>query len=92
MYLKSPEEKEFTEIFERYCRSENMPFNPRLLGWFIDKYYHKTGKRFRRCHPRDVISHAIDLIRFEGLPFELSAEVLDRSFESCFLEASDITD
>ena len=92
MYLKSPEEKEFIEIFERFCRSQNLECNPRLLGWFLDKHYHKTGKRFRRCHPRDVITHAIDLIQFEGLPLELSAEVLDRAFETCFLEASAITD
>ena len=40
---------------------------------------------FRRCQPRDVISHAIDLINFEGLRYELTADVLDRAFESTFV-------
>ena len=92
MFLKNPSEKEFVEIFERYCASENLACPNGFLTSFIEKHYGKTGKRFRRCHPRDMITHAIDLIRFEGLPYELSEEVLDRAFESCFLEASEIAD
>ena len=42
-------------------------------------------RRFR--HPRDVISHAIDFIHFEGLPMELTGRfLLDRAFHSCFVE------
>jgi hypothetical protein len=40
----------------------------------------------RRCHPRDVISHAIDIIHFECRPYELTADLLDRAWESCFAE------
>src|SRR6185312_13123569 len=45
-----------------------------------------TGKAFRRCHPRDVLSHALNLIDFEKLPYELTGELLDRAYESCFLQ------
>ena len=38
----------------------------------------------RRCHPRDLIAHALDLIRFEHLPMELNDEVLEQAFEGCF--------
>ena len=48
-----------------------------------------AGKPFRRCHPRDVLSHAIDLIHFEKLPFQLTDDLLDRAFESCFLEETE---
>jgi hypothetical protein len=40
----------------------------------------------RRCHPRDVISHAIDLMNFGRLPYQLGDDVLDRAWESCFAE------
>jgi hypothetical protein len=46
----------------------------------------------RRCHPRDILSHAIDLIHFEKLPYMLNEEVLDRAFESCFVEDSEEDD
>ena len=56
-----------------------------LLTEVINDHYKKNGRKFRRCHPRDVVRIAIDLIRFEGLPFELSQELMDRAFELKFV-------
>ena len=87
MLLRSPIEQEFIEIFQSYCASQGLECSERLLSGFMEKHYTMTGKRFRRCHPRDVISHAIDLIGFEQLPMELTETVLDRAFESCFVSS-----
>jgi predicted ATPase with chaperone activity len=85
MFLRSPEEQEFVQIFDKYCKSEELPIAAGALDSFLSKHYRSTGKPFRRCHPRDVVTHAIDLIRFEGLRWELTAEVLDRAFECTFV-------
>src|ERR1700722_4672644 len=90
MLLRSPDESEFTTIFRRFCESKNLLFQDGLIARFIDKHYRKGGKAFRRCHPRDVLSHAIDLINFEKLPFELTDDLVDQAFDSCFLEERDI--
>ncbi len=87
MLLRSPIEQEFIEIFQSYCASQGLECSEGLLSGFMEKHYTLTGKRFRRCHPRDVISHAIDLIGFEQLPMELTETVLDRAFESCFVSS-----
>jgi hypothetical protein len=86
MLLRSPDEQEFTTIFQRFCASKSLRHHDGLIPRFIDKHYRKVGRSFRRCHPRDVLSHAIDLIHFEKLPFELTDDLVDRAFESCFLE------
>ena len=86
MLLRSPDEHEFTTIFQRFCESKSLPHQDGLIARFIDKHYRKARRPFRRCHPRDVLSHAIDLIHFEKLPFELTDDLVDRAFESCFLE------
>ncbi len=90
MFLKNPTEDEFTEIFSRFCAGDGLECPPVLIDKFMSRHYRKTGKPMRRCHPRDVITHAIDLIRFERLAYELTDEILDRGFESCFLEKSEI--
>jgi hypothetical protein len=92
MFLRSPHAPEFTQIFERFAESQQLEFGPGLTQLFVDKYYTKTGRRFRRCHPRDVIHHAIDIINFEGLPWQLNDDVLSRAFQSCFVEHSDVDD
>ena len=85
MMMKSPAEEEFKEIFRRFCEAQKLPFDEELLEVFIAERYRKANKRMRRCHPRDVLTHAIDFIRFERMPFELTAEVLDHAFESNFV-------
>ena len=86
MLLRSPDAVEFQTIFESFCRAKDLPCPDGLLAQLIEKQYRATGKVFRRCHPRDVISHAIDLIHFENLPYELTEDVLNRAFEGCFVQ------
>jgi hypothetical protein len=88
MLMRSPDQGEFSNIFRGFCASKELPFEESSIDGFIEKHYRSTGKPFRRCQPRDVLSHAIDLIQFEKLPYRLTDELLDRAFESCFLEES----
>jgi predicted ATPase with chaperone activity len=92
MLLGSPREDEFRTIFSGFCKSQGIDASPALVDGFISKHYVNTGKAFRRCHPRDVISQAIDLIHFKRLPYELTEELLDQAFASCFLSTEDLSD
>ena len=91
MFLKSPDQSEFAEIFGRVCASRGVACSPSQIHRFIGRHYLQTGKRFRRCQPGDTVSHAIDLMNFEQLP-QLTDEVLDRAFESCFIHATGADD
>jgi len=92
MLLRGPEEQEFEEIFRRYCTSKKLAYPSSLVTYLLDRHYRESGKAMRRCHPRDILSHAIDLIHFEKLPYALTEEVLDRAFESCFVKDSEDDD
>ena len=85
MLLRGPAQDEFLHIFERVCDKHNLTFDIEVIERFIEKHYRTTGKVFRRCHPRDLLSHTLNLINFEKLPLELTAGVLERAFDSCFL-------
>jgi predicted ATPase with chaperone activity len=86
LLVRSPDESEFKQIFQRFCEQTGVSYPRGVVERFIERHYRRTGKRFRRCHPRDVLSHALNLIHFEKLPREISDELLDRAFESCFLQ------
>jgi hypothetical protein len=88
MLMRSPQADEFTQIFLQFCASRELPCDTGLVSRFIDRHY-KNGRPFRRCHPRDVLSHAIHLMDFEKLPRQLTDDLLERAFDSCFLEESD---
>ncbi len=92
MLLRSPEEDEFRTIFCNFAQSQGLEVPASLLDGFISKHYVASGKQFRRCHPRDVISQATDYITFKRLPFELTEELLDRAFASTFLATAELSD
>jgi hypothetical protein len=92
MFLRSPGKNEFVEIFERFADSRMLDCPSGLIEAFVAKHYEKGGKRYRRCHPRDVISHAIDIINFEARQKKLTEDVLDRAFDSCFTDNVDVND
>lgn len=89
MLLRGPSVDEFSTIFQSFCAAKDLVCPKGLVERFVEKRYKKTGKTFRRCHPRDVLTHALNLIHFERLPRELSDELLDRAFESCFVQEQD---
>ena len=84
--VRGPAENEFVRIFESFCASHNLACSREMIGRFIERHYRRTGKVFRRCHPRDVLTHALDLMHFEKLPMSLNDHVLDRAFENCFVQ------
>lgn len=85
MFVRSPEVTEFIKIFKRFCESQKIECDDATIEEYIDKKYMRSGKRFRRCQARDVITHAIDLIRFERKPYKLTYEVLAHAFDMTFI-------
>jgi hypothetical protein len=90
MFLRSPKQAEFSEIFQRFAAAKQLGCTPELTEAFIRKHYIEGTQPFRRCHPRDVLMHAIDVINFESRPRVLTEDVLDRAFNSCFVEDVDV--
>jgi len=91
LLMRGPAQNEFERIFEAFCAERHIPIPEGLISRFIERHYKLTGKPFRRCHPRDVLTHALNLIHFEKLPLELTDQILDRAFDSCFLSEEDDT-
>ena len=92
MLLRSPDPDEFRAIFVHYCEAQSLSPPAAMVDAFLSKHYLNTGKQFRRCHPRDVVSQAIDLIHFKRLPYELTEDLLDQAFASCFLSTVDLSE
>jgi hypothetical protein len=85
MFMQNPSEEEFAAIFYDYCRQVKIECPMGLLTEVIGDHYKKSGRKFRRCHPRDVVRIAIDVIKFEGLPFALTKDLMDHAFDLKFV-------
>jgi predicted ATPase with chaperone activity len=92
MLLQSPDQMEFRAIFDQECDKAGLSVPDGLIDKFIGKYYTATGRSFRRCQPRDLISVANGYIAFKRLPDVLTEELLDYAFECCFMSDADLSD
>lgn len=90
MFLGNPTEAEYREIFAKVCRARDLDCPQPVLDRLIEKRYRIARKPMRRCHPRDIVSHSVDLMNFERLAYRLTDDVLDRAWESCFAENPDM--
>ena len=41
---------------QRFCAERELPYESEQLEHFLGKHYGATGKAFRRCHPRDMVT------------------------------------
>ncbi len=89
MLMRGPAKEEFLEIFSRFCTQHELEYSEPAVERLIEERYARTGKPFRRCHPRDLLTHALDIMRFEKLPHVLTDDILNRAFESCFVQESE---
>jgi hypothetical protein len=86
MLVRNPDNAEFQSIFRRVSESLGFAYDRELVDRFIARHYGSATRSMRRCHPRDLLGHAVNLIEFNGMKFHLTDEILDEAFESCFLE------
>jgi hypothetical protein len=82
--LQDPGPTEFRELFRLYSSKLGLDCPSALLEKFLHERYELQQRPLRRCHPRDILLHATDLIEFLNLPRVLTEELLNRAFTSCF--------
>ena len=92
MLLQSPDRIEFRAIFVQQCETHGLSTEDGIIDNFILKYYTRPARKFRRCHPRDLISLVSDYIAFKRMPQVLTDDLLDYAFEACFIASEDLTD
>ena len=92
MLLQSPDRLEFRAIFIQQCEKHGLAPQEGIIDNFILKYYTRPARKFRRCHPRDLMSLVSDYIAFKRLPQILTEDLLDYAFEACFIASEDLTD
>lgn len=91
LFMRNPPTDEFIQIFRDYCRDINIECNDDLVKYMIEKHYESCDRKYRRCHPRDVLRIALDLMNFKSQPYSLSKALIDEAFDLKFV-ADNYTD
>ena len=83
--VQRPDEAQFFEIFESMCRKRNVPYDPEMVEYLIDKHYRPVNRPFAACQPRDLLDQVIDMANYLGIAPQLNPVLLDRAVRSYFV-------
>lgn len=89
LHLKNPDCEEFTQIFLQQAESFNLQITPDAVRHLLETEYRSCGRKLRRCHPRDLLSHAADYVSFHKLARQVDEKLLEHMVHSCFGDSDD---
>jgi hypothetical protein len=86
---ESPTRREFDQIFENCCVARGLSFDQSLVDSLITHSIEPRGIRFRGCHPRDLIDHALAYAEYLGQPRALTPALLEAACAAYFVDESE---
>ena len=82
--VADPLQDEFHELFKMYCERMECEYQPELIDYLIKTHFVASGRRMRRCHPRDLLGQIRNFCTYNELTMELRKEYLDLVVNSYF--------
>ncbi|UVJ44282.1 AAA family ATPase [Pseudomonas sp. LS1212] len=82
-YLKADE---YERIWRQECERLGLAYDPLLLRYALQALYQAEGMPLVPCHPRDLLSMALDRQRYLGGSGPLSAQELEWAWHSYFVQ------
>jgi predicted ATPase with chaperone activity len=84
--IGDPSYEEYREIFRRVADNKGVKYNDQGLGYLLQEWYVKRGRKLRASHPRDICDQIIDIASFMSYEPEMSTELIQRAAEAYFVE------
>ncbi|TWU24045.1 hypothetical protein Pla52o_19680 [Novipirellula galeiformis] len=83
IYVSDPSREEYREIMLGVTNSLGFPNTPQAAEHLF-KFYEDSGRKMRRCHPRDLLTQVANFCKYRKLPLTLQPDYLDHACRSYF--------
>lgn len=79
-----PTEPEFRQLFQMMCNELKLEYTDDAINYVVQEHYMKVERRFRACHPRDLLMQICNFCRYQQRKPELTVEAFDFAVENYF--------
>jgi hypothetical protein len=77
--------EEYRRIWQQVCAEQGISCAPGVLDYVIEDLHHRHGTPLAPCHPRDLLSIAVDHAAYLGQPRVVSREHMDWAWKNYFV-------
>lgn len=84
--VEDPTVEEFHKLFIMYAGTFGCKYRENAVDHLIETQYRRTGRKMRRCHPRDLMKQIRSYCAYQSIPIEMLPEYFDRVSVSYFTQ------
>ncbi|MCE8005888.1 ATPase [Aestuariivita sp.] len=84
--IDGPNQENFLKIFALVARNKGMPLDEKALVHLLKVKYPTIQNIYANYQPVFLIDQMISICEFEGLPYKMSPELIDRAWANMFVE------
>jgi hypothetical protein len=88
--VDGPTQEMFLKIFAMVARKKKMPLNEEALVHLIRNKYPTIDNNFANYQPTFLIDQMIAICEFEGIPYQMTPELIDRAWANMFVRQETI--
>ncbi|MGR3616802.1 MAG: ATPase, partial [Paracoccaceae bacterium] len=88
--IGGPNQENFLKIFALVARKKGMPLDEPALVYLLNKKYPTIDNSYANYQPIFLIDQMISICEFEGIPYQMSPELIDRAWANMFVKDEDI--
>ncbi|MGR3801926.1 P-loop NTPase family protein [Marinibacterium profundimaris] len=83
--IDGPDQENFLKIFALVARKKKVPLNEKALVHLIRTKYPTINNEFANYQPVFLIDQMIAICEFEGIPYQMTPELIDRAWDNMFV-------
>lgn len=84
--IDGPNQKNFLKIFAMVAKKRKMPLDEATLIHLLKNKYPTIDNTFANYQPIFLIDQIIAICEFEGIPYQMSPELMDRAWANMFVK------
>ncbi|MCZ4267048.1 ATPase [Rhodobacteraceae bacterium G21628-S1] len=84
--IDGPDQENFLKIFAMVARKKGMPLHEAALVHLLKSKYPTINNVYANYQPVFLIDQMISICEFEGIPYQMSPELIDRAWANMFVK------
>ncbi|RME15619.1 MAG: ATPase [Alphaproteobacteria bacterium] len=88
--IDGPDQQGFLKIFALVARKKGMPLDEAALVHLLKNKYPTIGNVYANYQPVFLIDQMISICEFEGIPYQMTPDLIDRAWANMFVHEEEI--
>ncbi len=88
--IDGPNQEMFLKIFAMVAKKKKVPLDEATLIYMLKSKYPTIANNFANYQPTFLIDQMIAVCEFEGIPYQMSPELMDRAWGNMFVRQETI--